>query len=649
MERSEHRLSRARRIARRFALPVCAAAAVALHVALIFYFERPFLIIFTDEPNSWLDYDTHIEQVWAVTEALDRWGKSWAYDVQLLAGYPNGTIFNADNKGWELWTFALWKLGLSRGMAFNLFILLAHVMVPWIALAAARNFKLGWWPSLLAYTWAMLLWFFDAFPHWCWWVGMIAWAMAGYFALLPLSLMFRYLEDGGWWRAALMALCLAVGHLIHPYTFGILVLPMAALYVRSWRTMGWRRHAGVIGAGLFTIAVNAYWLVVALRFWPHILDSSFYCQSTIVYLLTDYLGLLKEPLVTGVLGNRTGFRFIALVAAAMMLVIWRRSRDRRFLPFVVALASLLALTYLGGYFWLTRQIQPYRHVLPAMFIAVVPAAALAAEVARRGSLRKLPRLAYAVLAIAVLAAVPHLARDVIYFVPALVPEPKELPESRPHISDVLGFGSIGYPKHMEFRHQPTWKDFDEMAAWVERNDDGQGRMLVQWWILGEHLAWRTDAQILGGFLERNLAHSAANFFRRHPDGDVSDEVVERYLTDYAVEYVVLTHSKPAFERKSHLWEAVAWIQPHRIYRVKKPFSYFQQNDGHVRAEMNRLEVTGTDPQVDVVLRFHYLRTFRCTPDCRVLEEPVLNDPVGFVRVPAPHPADFVIENSYRFD
>ncbi len=615
---------------------------------MVMYFERPFLNTFTDAPNGWLDYDTHIEQAWRVTEALDGWGKSWAYDVQLLAGYPNGTIFDADNKGWELWTYALWKLGLSRGMAFNLFILLAHLMVPWVALAAARNFGLGWWPSLLAFVLAMMLWFFDAFPHWCWWVGMIAWAMAGAFAVLPLSLMYRYVEDGGWWRAALLAVTLTVAHLIHPYSFGILVFPMAVIYARAARTMGWKRHVGVISAAVVTVAANAYWLIVALQFWHYILDSAFYCQSTAVYLLTDYLGLIKEPLVTGVLGNRTGFRFMTFMAAAGALVLWYRSKDRRLVPFAAGLAMLLGLTYLGGYFWVTRQIQPYRHVLPAMYMAVLPAAAFVEMVVRSGALRRLPGLAYAVLGIAALVALPHLARDVLYFVPALVPVPTEIPEGKPHISDIHGFGSIGYPRHMEFRHQPAWKDFDRMAEWVSGIDDGQGRFLVEWWILGEHLSWRTNAQILGGFRERNLAHSAANFFRRHPDGAVSDEVIDRYLTDYAVEYVIMTHQKPAFEGRPGLFEGVKWVPPHRIYKVTKPPSYFQENAGRVEASMNLLEVTGTNPQADVVLRFHFLETLVCEPGCAIVKEPVLSDPVGFIRVLAPHPADFSIVNGYRF-
>ena len=62
--------------------------------------------------------------------------------------------------------------------------------------------------------------------------------------------------------------------------------------------------------------------------------------------------------------------------------------------------------------------------------------------------------------------------------------------------------------------------------------------------------------------------------------------------------------------------------------------------------MNRIEVTDTNPGEDIVLRFHWLDNFICKPECKVAREPMDNDAVGFIRVPAPHPVDFTIENGY---
>ena len=84
---------------------------MAVQLGLLAYFGGRHLL--SNRPVTGADYDTHVSQVWRVLEGLEGWGKSWVYDVQHLAGYPNGTIFDADNKAWELWSYATVRLGAS--------------------------------------------------------------------------------------------------------------------------------------------------------------------------------------------------------------------------------------------------------------------------------------------------------------------------------------------------------------------------------------------------------------------------------------------------------------------------------------------------------------------------------------------------------
>ncbi len=629
------------------AYPLAFVAMVALYLVLVFYFE-PAHVIFSDDPNAWIDYDTHIEQTWRVTEALDGWGKSWAYDVQLLAGYPNGTIFDADNKGWELFTFALWKMGLSKGMAFNLFILLAHLMVPWVVFFSSRLFGLDKWAALLATFMGLLLWYFDAYPRWCWWVGMTAYGMASYFVLLPFSLFYRYLKSRKWYLLVLLAFFLSIGHLIHPYTFVILVWPMMLLYIRAFKTLSLAQHIGILMAALTVVAVNLYWLAVALRFWHYILNSAFYAQSTLSFLLTDYLGLLNEPLVTGVIGNCTGFRFIFLLGSIFGLWLFRKGGDDRFWPFAIGIGMMLVLAYFGGYSLVFSQIQPYRHVLPAMYLTLIPAAVFFVEVWRKGVLKKLPSLTYAVGGLGLLIVTGSLARDMAYFFP------ERFPEKKWQLEDELALHHTNEKVfqvekwHMPFKHEPIFEDFKDVVKWLKMNDDGQGRVLVEWWILGEHLAWASDSQILGGFLERNLEHSQANLFRRYHDkGTLEEAEIEQYFIDYAVKWVILSHYDVELEKYSKLMRPIGYIPPiHRVYQTAFPVSYFAEGTGHVEASLNRIKVTDTKPDQSLVLRFHWLETLVCKEGCRIRKEPLENDPVGFIRVLAPHPANFTIENGY---
>jgi hypothetical protein len=633
---------------RRCAFPAAIVALVIIHVGLIFYFERP-SVIFSGEPNSWLDFDTHIEQAWKALEAMDKWGKSWSYDPYLLAGNPNGTLFAADNKGWELWTFALWKLGVQKGIAFNLFLILAHVMVPWAAFFSVRLFGLGKWASLIAAVMGLSIWYFDSAPRWGWWCGMIAYGMASYLSILTIALFYRYLKGGRVSHLILLAVTMSVQHLIHPYAFVILVVPMLILYIQAAKKIPMLRHLGTVGAALIVVASNLYWIVPMIKFAHYLmpLESGTYGQSSPLFLLTDYLGLLNEPVATGVLSTRTGFRFIVLAAAAAALISWRKSSDDRFKPLAAGILSMLAIAYLGSYTIIFTYLQPYRHVLPAIYLSIIPAAAFFETAVGSGALRRLPRLAYAIGGLGLLAIGGNLARDVLYFFPGALPNPHlgpadliELKIVNPYVPDI---GS----RQMEFRHVPPFEDYAAVVSWINENDDGRGRILVQAWVLGEHLAWRTDSQILGGFRFRGMEHSQANLFHRMDRRKIDDEEIGRYLEDYAVKWMVVSGPVNPLEKKTEFFNFAGYIPPvHRMYETTVTPSYFAEGGGSVSATLNRIQVTGADPGEDVVLRFHWLETLICRPGCSLFKEPIEHDSVGFIRIPAPHPADFDIENGY---
>ena len=618
-----------------------AAAVVFLGpVALLGYFGGARLL--TNTPAAGFDFDTHISQVWRVLEGLQGHGRTWVYDVQHLAGHPNGTIFDADNKGWELFTFALVSLGVPQGLAFNLFVVTAHLLVAPVVYASARLFGLRPACSLLAAGLAVLYWYFDSWNHWEWFVGMIAYAIAGYLFLLPLAAFYRWTEDRRPRHAVLCAVSMAIAHLVHPYTFFILVGPMAALYLRHARSLARREHGVVWAIVAFTVLVNAWWLGVALSFWHYILDSSLFGHTGLDSLVWDLFGLVGDPAAQGVVGNRTGFRLMILAAGIVGVVAWWRRSDPRALPFGVGLALLLVLTYLGGYTFFAN-IQPHRHVGPTGFLAVIPAAGVVELATRERLWSRLSGPAWALVAVLSVPAAQHLCRDVLYFTARSLPKPAKLLDGQTVWYTMLGYGPHGDFSYGDWHH-------DELAAWVRAHDDGTARFLVESWHVGEQLTWKTDAQILGGFIWRNLEHSWANFFRRRPQGIAPPDELRKYLQTYGARYVVI--STPAelapWWDASPVIEQVATVGQVRIYRAKDPVSLLAAGRGRVQARTNRILVTGSDPGQDVVLRYHWLETLACGPDCRIEREPIdSTDRVGFIRVPAPHPVDFEIRNVYR--
>jgi hypothetical protein len=92
----------------------------------------------------------------------------------------------------------------------------------------------------------------------------------------------------------------------------------------------------------------------------------------------------------------------------------------------------------------------------------------------------------------------------------------------------------------------------------------------------------------------------------------------------------------------------ARIADAQVYRAHAPASYFFTGSGTVSASTNRIDVTGSKADEPVELKYHWHEALVCKPGCRIERVRTDLNPVGFIRIPAPHPSDFRIENSYRF-
>ena len=612
---------------------------LGVHVALFFEFSGAQLLSAT--PYFGHDFNTHIEQTWRVLEGLRGWGESWVYDVQLLAGQPNGVFFDADNKAWELWTYALTLLGVPQGLAFNSFIVAVHASVPVTMGWCARRFGLGHFGAWCAALFGVLLWFFDSWNHWCWYVGMVAYAGASFAFLVPLAAYWRWLETrkAAWWVVAAGALTGV--HLLHPYSFFMLAPSMV---VMTWRRREALGRAGMGKAAMIaavTVLGNAWWLVVAARFWHYILDSSFFGHGGLPFLVADFLGLMIDPSSTGLLGTRTMIRLALVLMAFIAWWQWRKDKAPLAAVFGPFLIVMVAFVYLGAYTPLV-QIQPYRHVGPLGFGACIPAAALVERRWRDRRSTPLPAAWRSWIWVLGLVASLGLVREVMYFVGGRLPAPKPVPGTQRSILDMSG-----YPWTPRYHYERM--PLESAAEWVRSHDDGTGRFLVEGPLFGEYFAWSTRAQILGGFTQRNLQHSWANLFRWSELGDVSSAQLRRYVDAYAVHYVVVTtpqHDAPWWDEHPRVLKRVGQLGLWRLYEVREPTGFVASGPGRVHASTNLLEVRGTDPQTPVRLRYHWLETLACRPDCAVEVDAVEGRRAPMIEIPAPHPADFEVYNGY---
>jgi hypothetical protein len=285
------------------------------------------------------------------------------------------------------------------------------------------------------------------------------------------------------------------------------------------------------------------------------------------------------------------------------------------------------------------QIQPYRFVASAMFLAVFPAAELIGRLwSERRTWLALP-LARAGLALCLIPALQHLASDMLYFLPELLPEV-------PKIRDApFPLSATGFAPHYSYRHLPPGVLDNSVDRWIDAHAS-EGRIALPDWT-GERYAWSTRAQILGGFVDLNLMHARAHPLRWVDREFPNPAQLQQYIDTYAVRYFIVRFDEFGLDKAPGIVTRIAEFSGVRIYRANTEANFFVSGRGRIAAQTNRIAVSESVPEQDLVLKYHWHEALVCKPDCRVERVPHEHDEVGFIRVPAPHPADFLIENGYR--
>ncbi|MCA9666018.1 MAG: hypothetical protein KC503_10535 [Myxococcales bacterium] len=639
-------------------------AVVALHVTLALYFVPP-SVVFSKKPIYDIDYALHW---YHVERALESWRgahKLWSYDPHVLAGHAAGALEDVSFKAVELWVIALRAVNVHPAVAFNLFALLVHLLVPLLAYLVGHLFRLERRQRLvLVVLWSML-WYFDSFVHWVWFCGMISWALASQLGIVALGLLYRSLEEKTKKRYIIgLALVTSFLALHHPFIALSIAAPALAIYIRDARRLGLRRHAALVGCLALSVLATMVWLPTAMKFAHYMLKEDSFLRPTIDYFLYDLFDLTRSPDQTGPT-TRTMWRVLVLAAGSVCLWRWWRAgrtaasaaaaaeaRDRRTLLFFALGASTLLLAYTGSVLYVTRVTQPYRHIVPMALGMAVPAAVLLGDLLRPTQLRGLSRPAKLLLVFAVLMVLPRFVRNVLLFMPSIEISKRDTDQMRSRHSRLRLAGYFDSPTY-EMRQRKPPKYAYRLRRWLNRHVGQSGRVVVEDYMLGEFLAATSKIPVLGGLKQRSFHHGDAHLFRVDPGGVLPGKQLESYLERYAVRYVVMTKLYKQLEwRKDMLKFRKAFDRGRtRVYETRIKPDYFKRGKGRIISQtLNRIDgevFAGDDGKLpaSVELRFHWMGTLRCLPACRIERVPDNDDRVGFIRVVPARPR-FTIYNGY---
>ncbi|MGH2538180.1 MAG: hypothetical protein ACRDHL_12355, partial [Candidatus Promineifilaceae bacterium] len=323
------------------------AAAALLHaLAIALYLDLG--QVFANPPVGGTDYATHWAEVWSVSHFLDQ-GHLWGYDPYLLAGQPEGTLFDIDNKLVEVTSWALSKSGLSLPLSYNLTLLAILAAGPLALYPAGRLFGLGRAPALLSQMAGLALWWLDPTLRWVWQGSTLCFSVAVYAAPLVVAAGTRLVAGRGAARPrlAIWLLWFGLGGLLlwlHAASALLLALPLLALaWIAIWPRPGRSlRPAGLAALILWppiVLALSAPWLATAIRFAGTKTTSAQFLQGGLPALAADLLGVGRVDGAENV--RLLGLRWTVLAVGGLGLWLLSR-RDRRWPPVAVGAWTGLA-------------------------------------------------------------------------------------------------------------------------------------------------------------------------------------------------------------------------------------------------------------------------------------------------------------------
>jgi hypothetical protein len=377
-----------------------------------------------------------------------------------------------------------------------------HLLVPIAGMAAARIARATGGAVLATGALFSALWWFDSLTHGCWYSGRVGWLVLGLGA--PF---------------AVLAVPAAMAKRPLPLVGAVSLLALAAAPLRE--------PAGEVFA------------------------------SRAPRLFHDLVEVLSDDYGAG--GNVRAALRVAIFFMAAWVLRERWHGDRRDRSVGVFLGLSIALAYLGGYAPVAWPVDPYLLLVPAGFVAAVPAGALLAA-----ALKALPTVApggRVVLALGAIAALPAFARTVLSYAPALLPERVLRSPADLRVSALVGPNE----RHPDpLRHTPPPPFYAVLAQHVSAAVP-PGAVLVRDRGLAATLSLKTASPVLGPLALRG--EPAAVREPALPEHWSGPALADR-VRQYDVRWLIVAGPLDPIESRADVFEPVGFFEAARVYRVR---------------------------------------------------------------------------------
>lgn len=619
---------------------------ISLVIFILFVIKfLPIQCVFDERPINNNDYMFHYYHWNTFSEYMDDNGKSWGYDPFWMAGHPENAVCDVDNKGMELFTYIISKMGLNSVIFFKIFLYITFIVGPCLTYFAARNWKFDKKTSSLVLIFQMIFWVTMPYMRVMLVTGTYCYVFVSYLAIYILSLLYQYLQYRrvktliGIWILSSIAL------LLHIYSAVVIGIPGIILYLLYLRNQPRYVHISLIGVGIAVVMANSFWIVPLIKFIHYSTVSRDYVNqgSIIDFLMWSVMALVFVPgLIVILLFLRRGIKCIKNSSEC--------DQKLRYF-FMITILMYFLLGMFGRYTPLTRMLIPLRyHVNMFQYMAFPAALGIISSIGNFKFLSNIKR--FKVLKITMLSlsvAIPMLLATGISGASN---------EKNP----IAWFYSRNLCHHIDDNTSSK-----ELIQWLSENTSKEGRILIEsiwspmekeqenWFFMNYEpvLPLLVDREFIGGprddiFMEHYYTGMHLDFveftqlanesdipmilFERKMD-TIDLQELEDYFETYNIKWLIASRpeAKEYFDKFPGYLKKVKTFDEVWLYEVEQEPSYILNGTGIVEADYNHIYVNECSGG-DIILKYHWMEGLTTDKKLKIEKVKLLEDPVEFIKI-----------------
>jgi len=590
---------------KRITAAILITISLALHVGLVLRSYRPSVLLKGEIPLKG-DVSRYFATAYGASNVEGMFG----YDPYFMAGYHVGLWNSMGKKGFEIAHMLLpW---LSLPALFYLVLVgvsFAAPLLMWLALRTHCGTRRCAW---ILFVMTMLFWHLDSQIVYFWDFGNVFFPGMSCMAVALVALAWNTVRiDNAWGSAILAGIVAAAVFYCHTVVLLAAVVPVLcalescrrkASDLKAWLQPG-------LALAVF-LSLVVWWLV------PLLMDRASCLPQPKEWFQAGPKDFVMDVFSDRVYRHHWDRTFLFHMAVVLGIAgIWigrhdgeERSGVRRILG-IGGIAALI-ITYTFSYVPALAMVQPKRFMIPATLLFLLPASACIDSMI--DTVRASTRSVQVVIALLLAVMLPEFSGYLIDRV-------------RPPMSCGM--------------------DLDRAAVmdWLRQDKQLKGRVFCDDSELGRLIPYASKMPVIGGlsaqaFVKHRFAGSDDDgivFGRRSVEW--SGDALKRYLDVYAVDAAVL--SRPEWlEFAGANADLFAPLQTHgnmTVFRVlnSRP-SLVAEGEATVVAEYGSIQVRDV-AGADLLLKLHYSDLLEASDGVTLTPEPVLNDPVPFIRCTVP--------------